>query len=132
MAKVLHIIRALPGAGKSTLAKTLGTVFEADQHFVGADGRYHWVAAEVPLAHAKCQAAIDAAMRRGETPLVVSNTFIAKKHMGPYLAKAAAYGYTVTIHDLFDGGCTDMQLCHRNVHSVPLATIERMRRQYEH
>jgi len=132
MGKILHIIRALPGAGKSTLAKTLGTVFEADQFFMNADGRYHWVPEQVPTAHAVCQAKVDEAMRRGQSPLVVSNTFIAKKHMAPYFAKAQAYGYKVQIHDLFDGGCTDMQLCHRNVHSVPLATIERMRRQYEH
>lgn len=132
MSKVLHIVRGIPGSGKSTLAKTLGTVYEADNHFLNADGRYHWVADQVPTAHAVCQSKVDAGMRRGDTPLVVSNTFIAKKHMAPYLVKAQAYGYEVQIHDLFDGGCTDMQLCHRNVHSVPLATIERMRRQYEH
>ena len=128
---MLHIIRGLPGAGKTTLAKTLGTHFEADQFFETPSGQYLWKASQVPEAHVQCQARVDAVMRRGDSPVVVSNTFISKGHMAPYLSKAQAYGYTVEIHDLFDSGLTDAQLAMRNVHRVPVDKIARMRRQYE-
>jgi predicted kinase len=130
MVKVLHLVRGLPGAGKSTLAATLGEVFEADQYFE-REGRYVWRAAAVPLAHQRCQSRVDAAMREGRSPLVVSNTSITQASMAPYVAKATAYGYRVVVHDLYDGGLTDHELFQRNRHHVPLAKISSMRRAYE-
>lgn len=129
--KTLHIIRGLSGAGKSTLAASLSPhVFEADQFFVDSWGGYHWDARRLPQAHADCQGRVEQAMRRGITPLAVSNVFVNERAVAPYRTLAQLYGYTVTVHDLFDAGLTDMQLVHRNVHRVPLATVEKMRKSY--
>ena len=39
MSKDLFLLRGLPGAGKSTLAKSIGgLMFEADMYFLDADG----------------------------------------------------------------------------------------------
>lgn len=130
--KTLHIIRGLPGSGKTTLAKTFGRYFEADHYFEDGFGGYHWRPRELADAHLACARNCEACMRNGLSPVTVSNTFITLASMHEYEDMAKRYGYTVEVHDLFDAGLTDMQLCHRNAHAVPLATIERMRRKYEH
>jgi len=39
--KELFLLRGLPGAGKSTLAKSIGPInIEADQYFIDSDGEY--------------------------------------------------------------------------------------------
>ena len=41
-------------------------------------------------------------------------------------------GYQVFVISLFDGGCTDEELLHRNTHGVPLQAIQGMRERFEH
>lgn len=131
--KTLHIVRGLPGSGKTTLAKSLTSCYhEADQYFEDGYGGYQWRANELADAHLACARNCETAMRNGIPIVAVSNTFVKHAQMHEYEDMAKQYGYVVEYHDLFDAGLTDMQLCHRNAHSVPLPMIERMRRQYEH
>lgn len=52
--KELFLLRGLPGAGKSTLAKTIGGKhFEADMYFI-KDGEYKFEADKLKMAHNWC------------------------------------------------------------------------------
>jgi predicted kinase len=137
--KRLYIIRGLPGSGKSTLAASIvdgqGDYFEADAYFTtrAKDGRgvYEFQPDRLPLAHGWCQNQVEKAVSRHQEPLAVSNTFSRKWEMKPYEDMALAHGYHVVIIDLFDGGMTDEQLAAKNVHNVPLETIQKMRKRWE-
>ena len=78
--KELFLLRGLPGAGKSTLAKMLAGEKEyrhkeADMFFVDADGNYKFEPSKIKDAHAWCQEEVDFMMKYEHSPIVVSNTF---------------------------------------------------------
>ena len=125
----LFIVRGLPGSGKSTLASKLGKVVSADDFFT-IDGLYTFNVADLPNAHAWCLVAARNALKWGD--VAVANTFSQRWEMEPYLLLAAKLASRVFVLDLFDGGCTDEDLFARNVHGVPLATIQVMRARWEH
>jgi predicted kinase len=128
---VILLIRGLPGSGKSTLAATTGLpVFEADDYFTRG-GVYNFVPAEIAAAHAACQDKARKAVEAG-CSFVVSNTFSQRWEMQPYLAMATEAGVEYIIMDLFDGGKPDSALACRNIHEVPLASIQAMRARWEH
>lgn len=83
----LVLIRGLPGAGKSTMAKVLALVgyvhFEADMFFV-KDGTYCYDRTRIRDAHAWCQNMTREALRAGQRT-VVSNTFTQRREIEPYL-----------------------------------------------
>ena len=53
MEKALFILRGLPGAGKSALAKAIGirAICCADDYFVLPNGKYVWKAEKIGKAH---------------------------------------------------------------------------------
>ena len=75
MNKVLFIVRGLPGSGKTTLAKSLGSVhFEADMYFMEGN-EYKFDITKIKKAHEWCQntllaCASFAAMRLPCAPLM--------------------------------------------------------------
>lgn len=95
MNKVLYILRHVPGAGSSTLAKQLAgeNFFEADQYFT-INGEYKFDFASLRLAHESCKQRLTNAMNDGITPLCVSNTTTTEKELDPYLSLAKSHGYT--------------------------------------
>ena len=86
---MLHLIRGLPGSGKTTMAQALldkGIIdcfFEADQYFE-KDGVYTFVPELVTTAHEWCQEQTFNALRQGLV-VAVSNTFSRRWEMEPYL-----------------------------------------------
>ena len=135
--KELFLLRGLPGAGKSTLAKSLassGYHFEADTYFINKDGEYKFDGSKLKEAHQYCQAAVEEAMSWDQNieqalksdwrGIVVSNTFTQAWEMQPYYDLAEKYGYRVysLVVENRHGG--------ENVHNVPREKIEEMARRF--
>ena len=129
--KSLYLLRGLPGAGKSTLAKKLGDAhFEADMYFTNENGQYIFNGADIKKAHEWCQNEVQLAMILNHTSglnesIVVSNTFTQEWEMEPYYKLAETYGYRVfsLIVENRHGG--------ENLHNVPQDKIEVMRERFE-
>ena len=131
---ILTLVRGLPGAGKSTAAKALALrtgagLASADDHFE-RDGEYRFNPAELPAAHAACQAETRRLLASGRD-VAVHNTFTMGWEATPYVVMARELGATVEVVDVFDGGLSDEQLHVRNIHGVPLDGIRAMRSRWD-
>lgn len=123
----LYLLRGLPGAGKSTLAKTLGGVhFESDMYFM-QDGEYKFDKNKLPEAHEWCYNTVRYHMATARLPptppfqnLVVSNTFTTEEEMQPYFDLAREFNYTcvVLIVENYHGN--------KSIHNVPEETMDKM------
>jgi predicted kinase len=123
--KTLILLRGLPGAGKSTLAKSIGgSHLEADMYFM-ENGTYHFDPAGLKDAHAWCLNSTETAMKRSDDKIIVSNTFTQVWEMENYLKLAQKYEYIV--HTLIvenrHGG--------KNIHDCPEDKIEIMKNRFE-
>lgn len=132
---VLTLVRGLPGSGKSTLASAISLhtgagMASADDHFTGADGVYRFDPAELPQAHAECQAEARRLLASGRS-IIIHNTFTQGWEATPYVVMARELGATIEVKDVFDGGLSDEALAARNVHGVPLASIAAMRARWD-
>jgi NEDD4-binding protein 2 len=128
--KTVIIMRGLPGSGKSTKAKSYGgTVVSADDFFV-QEGEYRFDRSKIAAAHSATQAKFVEALERGDSPIVVDNTNTQRWEMNFYKNKARDYGYDVVI----DPVTPDLpleELAKRNIHGVPLETLQRMQKRWE-
>jgi predicted kinase len=128
--KTLILLRGLPGAGKSTLAKMLVgdkdyCHKEADMFFVDGDGNYKFKPDQIKNAHTWCKEEIDFLMRYEHSPVVVSNTFTQEWEMDTYFELAEKYGYrvhSVIMENRHDGV---------NEHGCPDDKIEQMKNRFE-
>jgi predicted kinase len=128
--KTLYILRGIPGAGKTTLAKSIGAVhFESDMYFmVGKE--YKFDVTKLKQAHAWCQDQVRISMKNsdnkiGDLRIAVSNTFTQEWEMEPYVEMAKEYGFKVftLIVENRHGGV--------NQHEVPEDKIELMKNRFE-
>jgi predicted kinase len=125
----LYIIRGVPGSGKTTLAKKLfrhGIVaahFEADMFMCDNNGNYLFDPTLLKFCHKQCQASVDAALTIGQT-VAVSNTFVRKWEMEPYLYMAEKHNAQVTV--------IVCQGEYKNTHNVPSNKVEEMKRRFEY
>ena len=135
--KELFLLRGLPGAGKSTLAESIGGIWvEADQYFVNKEGEYQFDASKLKQAHEYCHARVEHAMEfysNGEElikysssgRIIVSNTFTQEWEMQLYYDLAEKYGYRVysLIVENRHGGV--------NEHGVPEEKLVQMKNRFE-
>lgn len=122
--KELFLLRGLPGAGKSTLAESIGGMhMEADKFFM-YEGKYEFDASKLKDAHAWCQNAVKVWMTNSVPKIVVSNTFTQTWEMDYYFELAKEHGYRVysLVVENRHGG--------ENVHNVPKEKIEEMARRF--
>ncbi|MDN3610137.1 ATP-binding protein [Vibrio ostreicida] len=119
----LILIRGLPGSGKSTLAKQLKIHhYEADMYFVDKNGDYLFQPEQLPVAHQWCLNMTRQSLSTHHS-VVVSNTFVMKWEMMPYVALAKQYGAQLDVIE-----------CHNDfgsVHGVTPETIERMKARWQ-
>lgn len=85
----LHIVRGLPGSGKSTYAKKLAEQlgclhFEADMFFTDKDGNYNFSREKLGEAHEWCRDSVIGEIAKGND-VVVSNTFTTEREIRAYL-----------------------------------------------
>jgi energy-coupling factor transporter ATP-binding protein EcfA2 len=129
--KALFLLRGLPGAGKSTLAKSIGGMhFEADMYFLDENSEYKFDPTKLRDAHAWCQGSVSNAMILNHTTgenekIVVSNTFTQEWEMDAYYKLAEDWGYTVfsLIVENRHGG--------KNTHGVPEDKLQIMKDRFE-
>jgi predicted kinase len=122
--KTLILLRGLPGAGKSTFAKTLGGIhIEADHYFM-KDGEYKFDASKLKQAHEYCRTSTEGWMMEGYN-IVVSNTFTQEWEMDAYYELAGKYGYrvySIIVENRHNGV---------NEHGVPADKLEQMKNRFE-
>jgi predicted kinase len=123
----LFVIRGLPGSGKSTFAqrlvdKCMAKHFEADMFFI-KDELYLYDKSKIGEAHKWCQDKVKEAMLTGDN-IVVSNTFVKRWEIEPYLLMAKDNHYVVT-------EITMSGPLRGNIHGVPDEVINRMKANWE-
>ena len=143
--KICIIMRGWPGSGKSTLAKKIATHFykkgqpafiaSADNYFTDpVTGKYDWRKEEIDVAHRYCKSVFREAVNMGQV-VIVDNTNLQRKYYEYYVNYAKAYGYKVFQALPTTVWQHDIEACQKYTvesgHSVPLATIRSMQRDFE-
>lgn len=128
MNKIVYILRAIPGSGKTTLAEKLcacaktSVICSADDYFTDIEtGEYNWSAEKVGSAHQWCQSLFKENLEEGTEIIVVSNTNTTEKEVNTYRKPAIEAGYMVfvlTVENWHDG---------KDVHNVPEEAKKAMR-----
>jgi len=121
----LILVRGASGSGKSTFVKKnfpKYTHLETDMYWYDDNGNYNFDPKQLPTAHQWCQKETRKNLEQGKN-VIVSNTFIKKWEIQPYIDMAEQMGIPYQIYRLttqFD-----------NVHEVPEDVVKRMRNNIE-
>ncbi len=142
MSKVV-ILSGAPGTGKSTLTNELieahkketgnnphsfTQVCSADKFFTDKEGKYTFDRSKLGDAHRACLnhfMSVVSSDHMGMT--IVDNTSSTLLELAPYVAIARAKGHDVEIISFVCESQAAVEMCaKRNVHGVPLKSIQRM------
>jgi predicted kinase len=131
LANTLILIRGLPGAGKSSLAKLLSEdqkypVHAIDDYFTNTEtGEYQFNFSENYLAYKQCENLTENSMKNGALKVFVDNTFTFNWEMEPYFKLANIYNYklfVVTVEKYHNGS---------NIHEVSMEQLQKMAEKYK-
>lgn len=134
--KTIHLVRGLPGEGKSTLALSLvggnkEQVVENDDFWITPNNKYHYIQSMTHIAGTWAWAETFRRLRVYDE-IAVANTFVKRQHIFGYVNEALVLGVNVKIHRPKTEWAGDANQCFlKNIHSVPMEVIERMKAQWE-
>lgn len=129
--KEMIILRALPGAGKSTFAKLLDQCWYGSSVIVSADnywyedGEYKFDVSRLHLAHKWAQDEALSYCRMSYSCVIIDNTNTTPKEMEPYEKIAQEYGYKVTYL------IVENRHGNNSIHNVPDDTIQKMKTRFQ-
>lgn len=138
--QILIIMRGIPGAGKSTKAKTLvgdGVIHSTDD-VIESMGNYNEFFAkmieskdfsDLHKAHNTNLKNAKKSIKNGITPIIIDNTNIKANEPKEIVVSALKMGFAdenISIVDVADGGLDAEVLAARNTHGVPLEKIQAM------
>lgn len=127
--KAVHILRSIPGAGKTTLANELcnnnrsSVICTADDYFTDENGNYNWDPEKIGSAHKWCFNLFEENIKDETEIIIVANTNTREKDVNKYRNYAIENGYTVfvqTVENWHNGV---------NTHGVPDETLDKMSKQ---
>ncbi len=130
MNKTLILLRGLPGAGKTTLAKVLAEntwpVFSVDDYFTNpTSGEYHFEFDKNHLAYKACEENCRRAMQEGVQKIFVDNTFTLDWELQTYFKLASEFKYSIFV-------CTvENYHLQKNAHGISDEQIEKMAAKYK-
>jgi len=136
----LFVMRGIPGAGKSTMAKSvvLGGVIHSTDDLITATGDYRLFFnkliesgdfKDLSRMHSKNLSNAIKSMKDGITPVVIDNTNIKANEAKAYVVAALEMGFddnNIQICDVGTRGLSAEQLAESNTHGVPLDKIKMM------
>jgi predicted kinase len=130
MEKALILLRGLPGAGKSTLAKLLSEngsypVLSIDSYFTNAKGEYDFKFDENHKAYKECERQTEEALKLNKAKVFVDNTFTLDWELEPYFKLASIYNYqlhVLTVEKYHDS---------ENIHHVSNEQLQKMAEKYK-
>jgi len=136
MTKTVYILCGIEGSGKTTAAKKLATedpgattrIVSADDYMVNDRGEREFDPKRLSENHGKCQAAFHDAIKQGIERIIVDNTNLVASHRDIYVSHALQNGYDV-VTMVFDTSIETAAA--RNVHGVPLHTLEMQRKKLD-
>lgn len=120
----LLLVIGLPGAGKSTFARTVPNAsnYEADMFFVDKDGNYNFDRNRIKEAHEWCQRMTERDLSAGKN-VVVSNTGLQRWEREKYYEIARRCGARVQVKTMTGN--------YGNIHDVPEEVLDAMRKRFE-
>jgi len=126
----LILLRGLPGAGKSTLAKLLAEnkwpVFSVDDYFTDKKtGTYQFNFKENHIAYKCCVDNTEAEMKKNTAKIFVDNTFTLEWEIEPYFNLAKTHSYeihVVTVENRHGGS---------NIHAIDAEKLNKMAEKYK-
>jgi predicted kinase len=103
--KTLYIMRGVPGAGKSTMAKLIadstdGVICSTDDLWYDSKGDYNWDPELLEAKHLENQRNVSICMAESLPSIIVDNTNLVQRDVSPYLYLAKVMSYTVQIIDV--------------------------------
>lgn len=128
--KHLIILRGLPGAGKTTLARVLSEngkypLFSVDDFFTDAKtGKYSFVFSKNHIAYRQCLQHCEKAMKENILKIILHNVFSMQWEMEPYFKLAKQYSYTLHITTV------EKYHTHSNTHGITNEQIKKMAKKF--